>query len=897
MVSNIGIVKSVQSGDTVVLQSTLPPRAGEQPVEKTLSLAYVSAPRFKREGEEPGAFASREFLRKLLVGKEVQFGVLYTVPSTQRDYGLIQLYSGESVVDLAIAAGTVKVREEAGARGGKDDGEDEDGVQGLIERFKKLEAEARETHGFELVNASSQVTCAEGPISDPQEFVTKWKGKKVQAVLERVIAGDRYAVRLLLTPTEHRKVVVLAAGIRCPRSKIVDNSTGNETAGEEFGDEARQFVDQRLNQRTVYVEIFGLTPQNQLIAAVSHVPRGNIAEHLLAEGLARCEDFHSTLLGARMVKLRAAEKKAKDARKNMWKNYVVKRVDAANSFDAVVSRIIWVDQLIIKNKDGREQKISVSSIRGPKNTDPKQAPYQAEAKEFLRKKIIGKHVRVSIDGKKPASDGYEEKEAATVMFGDKNIALGLVEAGWASVIRHRRDDEDRSPIYDELLAAEERAQAAGVGMYSDKPPASAKIVDASETLQKAKTYLSFLQRQKRIPAIVDYVASGSRFKVIIPRENARLTFVLGGIRAPKTARNANETSEPFGQEAHDYVTKRCMQRDVEIDVENIDRVGGFIGTLYVGRENIAKALVEEGLAEVHKYSAEQGNHASDLFAAEARAKALKKGLWHNYDPEKEEEERNAAEKAHSSAAEEASAPVQKVRNYIDVVPTHVDSETLQIWLQTVTNGTQTFNTFTNSFRKYYGEKAHQTPIATAPKNNQPYAVKFMDDDQWYRATIRSVDSSSKTALVRYSDYGNEETAKWERIATLAPQFNFQTVPAQAQPAVLSFVQFPSNEYYRKQAAQFLWSVTGEDHPFVANVEFKDNTTGLMHVTLYDPKNSSSAEASVNADIIAAGLGMVVRKPKPFERAWPEFLEKFRALESEAQRERRGAYEYGDITED
>lgn len=37
----------------------------------------------------------------------------------------------------------------------------------------------------------------------------------------------------------------------------------------------------------------------------------------------------------------------------------------------------------------------------------------------------------------------------------RNVALLLVENGWASVIRHRKDDDDRSPIYDELLIAEE----------------------------------------------------------------------------------------------------------------------------------------------------------------------------------------------------------------------------------------------------------------------------------------------------------------------------------------------------------------------------------------------------------------------------------------------------------
>lgn len=43
----------------------------------------------------------------------------------------------------------------------------------------------------------------------------------------------------------------------------------------------------------------------------------------------------------------------------------------------------------------------------------------------------------------------------TSYYSNRNIALLLVENGLASVVRHRKDDEDRSPIYDELLAAEE----------------------------------------------------------------------------------------------------------------------------------------------------------------------------------------------------------------------------------------------------------------------------------------------------------------------------------------------------------------------------------------------------------------------------------------------------------
>lgn len=37
----------------------------------------------------------------------------------------------------------------------------------------------------------------------------------------------------------------------------------------------------------------------------------------------------------------------------------------------------------------------------------------------------------------------------------RNVAEQLVEKGLASVVRHKRDDEDRSPDYDKLMAAEQ----------------------------------------------------------------------------------------------------------------------------------------------------------------------------------------------------------------------------------------------------------------------------------------------------------------------------------------------------------------------------------------------------------------------------------------------------------
>jgi hypothetical protein len=57
-------------------------------------------------------------------------------------------------------------------------------------------------------------------------------------------------------------------------------------------------------------------------------------------------------------------------------------------------------------------------------SDPKQAYYAHEAREFLRKKLIGKHVRVQVDFVRPREGEYEERESATVRVGNQNTSVG-----------------------------------------------------------------------------------------------------------------------------------------------------------------------------------------------------------------------------------------------------------------------------------------------------------------------------------------------------------------------------------------------------------------------------------------------------------------------------------------
>lgn len=253
------------------------------------------------------------------MGKVIQFQVLYTIPTgAKREYGTIKLPGFDaSLPDISVQEGWTRVREEAGKR--SDESEE---TLAYLERLRALEDHARTEGKGIWAGADKGRTETSYEVDDAKSLVDEWKDKHLEAIVERVLNGDRLVLRLLLSPHEHLQTVVAVAGIRAPAAKRV-NAEGKEQPGEPFGDEAYQFVEARLLQRKVQVSLLGVTPQGQLIATVLH-PNGNIAKFLLEAGLARCFDHHSTLLGPEMAAFRRSEKEAKDNRKGMFAGLVAK---------------------------------------------------------------------------------------------------------------------------------------------------------------------------------------------------------------------------------------------------------------------------------------------------------------------------------------------------------------------------------------------------------------------------------------------------------------------------------------------------------------------------------------------------------------------------------------------
>lgn len=121
--------------------------------------------------QQPFAFESREFLRRILVGKVVQFKVLYTIPTgAKRDYGIISLPGGLTLPDAAVAEGWVKLRDDANRK------DESDASQAIVEKLQVLEARARADSKGVWSETSSHLDVAY-ELPDAKGFAETNKGK------------------------------------------------------------------------------------------------------------------------------------------------------------------------------------------------------------------------------------------------------------------------------------------------------------------------------------------------------------------------------------------------------------------------------------------------------------------------------------------------------------------------------------------------------------------------------------------------------------------------------------------------------------------------------------------------------------------------------------------------
>lgn len=94
--------------------------------------------------------------------------------------------------------------------------------------------------------------------------------------------------------------------------------------------------------------------------------------------------------------------------------------------------------------------------------------------------------------------------------------------------------------------------------------------------------------------------------------------------------------EPHGDEAANFARERLMQREVEVDIANVDRIGAFLGNVYLtagsGERTDVSSLL---LSTEHGYLHESFDSARDRGGAryvsvEREAREVKRGVWLDY---------------------------------------------------------------------------------------------------------------------------------------------------------------------------------------------------------------------------------------------------------------------------
>lgn len=871
-----GTVKQVLSADTIVVMGQA---RGGPPPERTLSISGISAPRLARRPgpkdkdsgaeskDEPFAWESREFLRKKLVGKEVEFTVDYKVP-TGREFATILVGPAkENLAHLLVQEGFAKPRE--GGKGPVTAEQTE-----LAAKAATAQAAQKGVYGSpeSLAKAVRNVTWN---VENLRALVDSAKGKPFDAVIENV--RDGCTLRVTLLPA-FQNVNVVLSGIKTPTFKRV----GEKEEPEPFAEEARFFTEVRLLQRDVKVLLEGVTGQN-LLGTVLH-PAGNISELLLQQGYARIVDWSFGNVTNGREKMRAAEQSAKTARLRLWADHKVSEKAAIEDrdFAATVEEVVSTDCVVVNYK-GRSRKVFLASIRQPRPKEEPAAPAAAggpaaprkrlnyweipwafEAREFLRKKLVGQKAQVHIDYVKPGTDGMPERVCATIKMDGINIAEALVSKGYATVVRYREGDDDRAAAYDDLLAAEARAQKSQKGVHSDKDVPVHRINDVN-VRAIAEKLLPSLQRAGRISGVVEYVQSGSRLRVYLPKESCIVTLLLAGLSCPR-AGSADKPSDPFGDEAQAYMRSQVLQHEVDVELEDIDKNGAFVGNVYLAGTNVAVGLLTDGLSKLHP-SVDKYKNTGVLLVAESSAKEARRKLWAGY-----------VEPVAVEAVAEKDQPRNRKFEPSAVTVTELSNATT-FWAHAA-GSAGSLERIMGTIASYFSVNP-PLPGAHTAKRNELLVAKFSADGQWYRAKVLKITSPSDIQ-VQYVDFGNFETVTSKDVAPLPAGAGG---PGLAAEYHIAFLQTPPADWVDEATEVLRERILNKT--INVNVEYRD--AGVEYVTVHDDSN-----VDVGQDLVEQGLAQFKGRSAPHLQ---ELLAGYTAAQVAAKKDRRAIWRYGDASED
>eukprot|EP00871_Galdieria_phlegrea_P002519 jgi/Galph1/3268/GphlegSOOS_G1912.1 len=919
-----GIVKEVHSGDTLgIIRAGPLPKTGPPP-ELRLTLVSVSAPRFSLKAKranvgdsaseqtpteqsthvdlEPYAWDSREFLRQLVIGKPVIFRVDYKADNTsERFFGTVYLSDKTCLNHLLVKKGTVKVRKPNSPN-------DKKTVD--LEALLKLEEEAISAglgiHGSLTSLQPVKVTRTPFPADNTLTL------SKIFGIVEQVITGSSFRIMFpedledarkshISSNNSYRLVVVSLSGVQSPGFKFETISTETKVIPQPFALNAKLLSEQRLLNRVVEVKVHTIDKNGSIIGEVERFVTGDelaenyVGEDLLRAGLARRVTWGMEL-SSRSTKLSSAEKRAIEERLGIWQSYVPSPnapTALADTFTAKVIEIVAADTIVVKPEGSKEtRRLSFSSLKGPRMGKSREMDTMVafEAREFLRKLILGKLAKVEMDYNESlimvsewfvyrlvfniiflgTNEGtFNTIEFATVSLYGNDVGEMLVCNGFANVIRHK-SDEERARHYEKYIALEKEAIAAKKGIHGATQQGNSRRVNnlsVKEATKRAKETFPHLQRSGSCAGIVEYVSNGSRYKILLPKESTIVSFALEYVRCP------HPTNDVFGQEALQFARENILQRDVQVSFTTIDRIGTFIGKLKIvermdkGEYEWEKTLLEHGLGYINE--SVQGRAPNILKEVQRQAEKEQRGIW-------------------SVPTEQATFSETDSINMVGVVSEVSGGGRLYIQAEEE----QTYQLLKSLEEQLQEmslkEERHNIPFSSL-KLGSKIAAKYSLDSQWYRGVIIEKNASEDKVLVHFMDYGNQEWVSSNDITSLP--INLQNSPCVAYCVIIKDIVVPHlDEEYGVDAGEFLREmVWGKQLRVKAHMTESSN---MMNRTMIGDVYViwENMETNVASELLRQGLARIVRRKDATSRA---AFERYGEDEEIGRQSRRFLWKFGD----
>lgn len=934
------VVKAVLSGDTLVVMGRA---VNGPPPELQLSLSNVVAPKLARgpsATDEPFAWDSRQFLRKLVLGKPVQFR--QEGAKNSRQYGSIWL-SGtppENVALACVRAGWCLPATNE---------------QGVDNELTAAAAEARDAnrgvYAGDATARQSAVRSVKWSV-DSHTIQETLIGTRKRAIIEFVRDGSNY--RCMLLP-DMWLVSISLAGVRCGRVNPKPAAAAASGVGDEnapaaapvpaplpFAEEAKFFVESRLLHREIELVFVSVDKFGNALCTVNHAA-GKIAVELVKHGLGKIsEPGLADVDPAEAAQLREAEKQAKLAKVRLWRGYEAPRVSGVTDreFEAMVVEVISGDQVSVQrwsDESAPETRLALSSVRAPRmpNARAQRAgePWAVEARELLRKLALGKRCRVRVEYARDIStnDSSDKSAAQTRVFASVTLAGGpkpqvvnnssasghqqnaappsrdvaelLLSDGLLAIVTPRSSDE-RAERYDALIAAEKHAKARKVGMHSGKvPPPPAKIADLTGDARRARAFLPYLTRQRSHKAFVETVFTGSRIKLRFAGENCAVVFSLAACRSPAPASASRPEAEAGGDAARSFARRTLMQRTVEASVDDMDRNGVAIGSIALLDKSgdqptsYETRLLSRGLAKLDRRRLEQQLPGSELgikyrawAEVEHDARSSRLGLW--------ADAANIAD--FESAAEAKGADSGK----------QIDERAWPCKLADIVNGAHCFvheiagNADDVSRFDAVAAKMRALALPEQPLDDDSAKRHFrrgstiaaLFDGEWCRAKILEIRQLSFT--LRYVDYGNVEVDVPASRLRLLDSALASLPPAAVECELAYIAVAPLDDEAGDLAARALHDLAWDKT--LTALEHAPADDGRKRVVLKyadDCGDDDEDAPSVNERLVRIGLARVPSVAKAHAQLCtqgPQLVANLLRFEEQARSRRTGLWRYGDV---